>query len=245
MHPPVLAEETAKVFNFPTLKKVPKTHGVPVATLHMRAYFPYHVDLQSNFALHAAANLNMPTSGIISLPKTKELVTVIKSPFVHKKSMENFTRITHKRSIKIYDTDPEVLDMFLRYLKRNSVGGVGIKCYVHEWEEFGFGSKDIAPIEHLKEANSKIQAAARVKDLVKELGGETFQAPKPAPPKAEAPAEGEAAAEGAEVEAAAEGAEAPREEAQPAAETAAPKEEAKPETPKEEAKPEANSAPKQ
>lgn len=242
MHPPVLAEETAKAFNFPPLKKAPKTHGVLVATLHLRAYFAYHVDLQSNFALHAAANLNMPTSGVISMPKTKELVTVLKSPFVHKKSMENFTRYTHKRSIKIYDSDPEVVDLFLRYLKRNSVGGVGIKCYLHEWEEFGFGSKDIAPIEHLKEANTKAQSAARVKELVKELGGETFQAPKPTDPsKVEQNPEGVVAAEEAQVEAVAEAAEA----AKPVTETPAPTEEAKPETPKEEAKPEADSTPKQ
>lgn len=219
-----------KTFNFPPLKKVPQTHGVHVATLHMRAYYAYHVDLFSQFAVRAAANLNMPTSGVASLPKTKELVTVLKSPFVHKKSMENFTRITHKRTIKIYDTDPDVLDLFLRYLKRNAVGGVGIKCYINEYEEFGFGSKDIAPIEHLKQANTQAEARVRVRELVKELGGEEFAAPEPVAPAKEQQQQETAAAPKAEAEAevkATESAEVPKEEAQ----SEAPKqEEVKPET---------------
>jgi small subunit ribosomal protein S10 len=48
--------------------------------------------------------------------------------------------------IKVWDTDRSVVDLWLRYLKRNGIGGVGMKAYVHEFEEFGFGSKEIADL---------------------------------------------------------------------------------------------------
>lgn len=228
-----------KSFNFPRLNRVPQTHGVHVATLHLRAYFAYHVELASTFAQHAAANLNMPTAGTVPLPKTKELVTVLKSPFVHKKSMENFTRYTHKRTIKIYDTNKEVLDLFLRYIKRNAVVGVGMKCYIYEYEQFGFGSKDIAALESAKDAVYKAQAVSRVKHIVKELSGPSYTGPEAVPPPSKEVAEqaGEAASEGAEVAATAEATEAPKEETKE--EAPAPKEDAQ------DTKPEADSAPKQ
>lgn len=223
--PPVLAISSERNFDFPPLKRAPQTHGVHVATLHMRAYFAYHVDLFSSFALHAAANLNMPTSGIARLPKTKELVTVLQSPFVHKKSMENFTRYTHKRTVKVYDTDIDVLDIWLRYLKRNSIGGVGIKCYIHEYEQFGFGSEKLGPVMELAQSNSAELAKKQTEKIARILSGPTYTGPQPDQPiekVEEAVDETVEAAEAAPAEAkAAEAAEAPKEEATPAPEAEA------------------------
>jgi small subunit ribosomal protein S10 len=65
------------------------------------------------------------------------LYTVIKSPFVHKKSQENFEKKTHRRLIKVWDTDREVVDKWLRYVKQYVIGGVGMKAQIFEWAELG------------------------------------------------------------------------------------------------------------
>jgi small subunit ribosomal protein S10 len=35
--------------------------------------------------------------------------------------------------IKLWDADREVIDKWLRYLKKYSIGGVGMKAVVHDW----------------------------------------------------------------------------------------------------------------
>lgn len=42
----------------------------------------------------------------------------------------------------MFDTEKEVLDLWLRYLKRNSIGGVGIKAQIWETVEFGYSSAE-------------------------------------------------------------------------------------------------------
>ena len=92
----------------------------------------------------------------------------MKGPFVHKKAQENFERRTHKRAIKVFDTNKEVLDLWLRYLKRNSIGGVGMKATVWESLEFGYSSKEGEMIsEKLSQSGDDIEKAAQ--KLVKEL----------------------------------------------------------------------------
>lgn len=162
--------------DFPPLETIrPKKDAVHVATLHMRSYASSNLDLYTRFALHAAESLQMPTSGAAALPTTKELITVIKSPFVMKKSQENFERKTHRRAIKVFDTNREVVDLWLRYLKKNSIGGVGLKAYVHEYAEFGFAAGEVAELEG-NMGNADLEKVAA--DLVKHLTGPEFESPK-------------------------------------------------------------------
>jgi len=91
--------------------------------------------------MHAAYSLGIPVSRPVSLPTTRSLYTVIKSPFVHKKSQENFERKTHRRLIKVWDTDREVIDKWLRYLTQYGIGGVGMKAQIFEWTELGGGAR--------------------------------------------------------------------------------------------------------
>lgn len=89
---------------------------------------------------------------------------------MHKKAQENFERKTHKRLIKVWDTDAEVLDKWLRYLRKYAVGGVGIKVQVFEFAEFGVGSKDLE--EALKPFDAAPQQAKlqkTVDQLTKDL----------------------------------------------------------------------------
>lgn len=112
------------------------------------------------------------------MPIRRSLYTVIKSPFVHKKAQENFERKTHKRLIKVWDTDAEVLDKWLRYLRKYAVGGVGIKVQVFEFAEFGVGSKDLE--DALKSFDAPQQATLQktVEQLTRDLKEDALAAKK-------------------------------------------------------------------
>ena len=75
------------------------------------------------------------------------LYTVPKSPFVHKKSQENFQRKEHKRVVKVYDAQRESVDLWLRYLKQHAVGGMGMRAEVYEWVEAGQVGREVRALE--------------------------------------------------------------------------------------------------
>lgn len=149
MQPPATSSSTAAgptILGFPNTPPLPHTSN-HTATLTLHAHHPYPLDLYTQFAYHTAQSLKIPTTRPAFLPTTKSLYTVLKSPFVHKKAQENFEKRTHRRVLKVYDTEKEVLDLWLRYLKRNSIGGVGMKAQVWERVEFGYSSKEGEMIE--------------------------------------------------------------------------------------------------
>jgi len=117
----------------------PKTHGIPVAMIHFRSYHLSLIDFFTHFVLHSAYSIGIPCSGVAHLPTKRSLYTVLRSPFAHKKSQENFVRITHKRAVKLWDANPEVVDRFVAYLRENTLGGVGMR--VVRWYRLpvGFG----------------------------------------------------------------------------------------------------------
>ena len=115
----------------------PRTHSVPVAALHFRSHHTDLLELYTHFVSHAATALGIPISRVIKLPTQRTLWTVPKSPFVHKKSQENFERRVHKRMIKAWDADQDVVDLWLQYLQKHSIGGVGIK--IVRWERVPVG----------------------------------------------------------------------------------------------------------
>ncbi|KAG2076046.1 ribosomal protein S10 [Suillus decipiens] len=110
----------------------PRTHSVPVAQLQFRAYHHQFLELYMHFVGHAAAALGIPISRPIYLPTQRSLWTVPRGPFVHKKSQENFERKVHKRAIKAWDADPEVVDRWVRYIARHAMPGVGLR--VTQWK---------------------------------------------------------------------------------------------------------------
>ncbi|KAI8364694.1 ribosomal protein S10 domain-containing protein [Radiomyces spectabilis] len=116
-------------------ERVEPTHNIPVCNLQMRGYLPQQLDFYCDFARRAAFHLGMPCSGTIPLPTQTSRWTVIKSPFVHKKSQENFERKTHKRLLQIKDTHPEVVDRWLRYLTMNAPAGIGLRATKFEFEK--------------------------------------------------------------------------------------------------------------
>lgn len=112
-----------------------KTHGNLVAEIQFRAFENGDLDFFTDFALRAAFYLKMPVSGVIPLPTRRERWTVIRSPFVHAKSKENFERRTHKRVIKVFDTNPDVVEIWLATLQKHAMPGVGMKAHMYTHED--------------------------------------------------------------------------------------------------------------
>ncbi|BGP36924.1 mitochondrial 37S ribosomal protein rsm10 [Rhodotorula kratochvilovae] len=139
---------------------LPQTHGVHVATLHLRSYTDSVPDLQffTQFALRAARALGLPTSGAVALPTRTSLYTVPRSPFAHKKSQQNFWRKEHKRAIKVWDGNPAVVDAWLAYLRREALGGVGMKAQVFTYRDVGWGKDLVSQKE--AEAHALAQQSA-------------------------------------------------------------------------------------
>ncbi|KAI9302659.1 ribosomal protein S10 domain-containing protein [Cunninghamella echinulata] len=127
------SDELDEVFEVP--KRITPTHDIPVCNLQLRGYIPQQLEFYADFAQRAAYHLGMPCSGIVPLPTQTSKWTVIKSPFVHKKSQENFERKTHKRLLQIKDSHPEVVERWLRYLTINAPSGIGLRATKFEFNE--------------------------------------------------------------------------------------------------------------
>ena len=112
-------------------------YGVPSCDLQLRSYNVRNVEFFADFALRAAYYLNLPAVGPIPLPRLTERWTVPRSNFVHKKSQENFERITLRRLIQIQDGHPETVEIWLAFLRKHTYYGVGMKANVWEHEKLG------------------------------------------------------------------------------------------------------------
>ncbi|BGP12940.1 hypothetical protein JCM10213_004360 [Rhodosporidiobolus nylandii] len=133
---------------------LPQTHGVHVATLHLRSYTSSIPDLQffTSFALRSARALGLPTSGAVALPTKTSLYTVPRSPFAHKKSQQNFSRKEHKRAIKVWDGNEAVVNAWLAYLRKEALPGVGMKAQVFTYREVGWGKDLVGQAEAEEQA---------------------------------------------------------------------------------------------
>ena len=112
-------------------------HGIPVASLQLRSFSVRNLEFMANFAMRVAYYLKLPASGPTPLPKRIERWTMPRSNFVHKKSQENFERITMKRVITVFDGAPEVVEIWLAALRKWQYYGVGMKCNVWHFEGLG------------------------------------------------------------------------------------------------------------
>ncbi|KAH8105453.1 ribosomal protein S10 domain-containing protein [Cristinia sonorae] len=121
----------------------PRTHSIPLALLHFRSHHLPLLNLFLHFTSHAASALGVPITRPASLPTQRRLWTVIKGPFVHKKAQENFERKTHKRVVKVYDADQEVVDRLVRYLGRHELAGVGMRVVRWHRAPVGVGRKTV------------------------------------------------------------------------------------------------------
>lgn len=56
---------------------------------------------------------------------------------MHKKSQENFERITLRRLIQIKDGHPETVQLWLAFLRKHAYYGVGMKANVYDFDDLG------------------------------------------------------------------------------------------------------------
>ncbi|GMM37180.1 mitochondrial 37S ribosomal protein [Saccharomycopsis crataegensis] len=133
-NPQVLSKEPGFPVNVEAIYHEPLRHEIKhkclAAEVYFKSYGIQNMDFFIDFALRAAYYLGIPISGPKPLPTKTEDWTVIRAPFVKSKSKENFERKTHKRLIKAWDANPEVIDLWFAILNKYSMPGVGIKTNV-------------------------------------------------------------------------------------------------------------------
>ncbi|KAJ1914398.1 mitochondrial 37S ribosomal protein rsm10 [Mycoemilia scoparia] len=159
----VLGTKRGEIENFITMDKVDPiyqdpvkikpTHGITVLTIQFQAHSLHRIDFYMDFCRHAAAAMKIPCTGVIRFPTSIKRWTVLKSPFVHKSSMEVFERRTHKRFLKIHDTHPETLKKWLDYVVDNIPAGVGIRTHTYEFSTPGIGEELARKISATKKIN--------------------------------------------------------------------------------------------
>lgn len=151
--------------------RLPPTHGHQVAKLKFRGYNADHLTRASEFAARAAFYLGIPCSRPKKMKTERRLYTVIKSPFAQAKTKENFLRITYNQELKAYDANPEVIDLWLSYINKNSVEDVKCLAEITTRESLDFATtldemtaSDMKFPEAYEDTSDPI--AAKVRDLL-------------------------------------------------------------------------------
>ncbi|CDO70677.1 hypothetical protein BN946_scf184761.g15 [Trametes cinnabarina] len=155
---------------------LPKTHGIPAAMLHFRSYHQNLLDFFVHFAGHAAAALGIPISKPVHLPTERRLWTVLRGPFVHKKSQENFERRTHKRVLKAWDAHPEAVELLVQYLEKHIAAGVGMRVVRWTRAPVGVGAKTMEAVKGQLRVDKEGVSAEKVKALGEQIVKEELKA---------------------------------------------------------------------
>ena len=151
----------------------PIKHGDLVADLQLRAYDNENLDFYSDFILRVGYYLGMSLTGPKPLPTRRERWTVIKSPFAQAKSKENFERHTHKRLIRVWDTTPEVVDLWLAYINKHSITGVGMKCNIFQRAGLNLTLNKKNSLNKLTEL--EVQSADRLQNIDEVVGEKVLE----------------------------------------------------------------------
>ena len=80
----------------------------------MKAYDHKILDLSVQKIIEAATKTGATVVGPIPLPTEKQVYTILRSPFVHKDSREQFEIRTHKRLIDIVKPTKQTIDTLQR-----------------------------------------------------------------------------------------------------------------------------------
>ncbi|EPY53629.1 ribosomal protein subunit S10 [Schizosaccharomyces cryophilus OY26] len=129
-----LPPNVAAVYLSP-LKWKPSEKDDLVASLRVKSYETNELDFYSDFICRVAYYMKIPLRGPRPLPKRIESWTLLKSPFVHKGSQENFERITHTRLFEFYNTNPSQLETFLAYVRKNNMPALTLEAKSVAYED--------------------------------------------------------------------------------------------------------------
>ena len=97
-------------------KTVTKTSAAKSEKIRIRLKAYDHVVLEQSAEkiVDTAKKTGAKVSGPIPLPTEKEVVTVIRSPYIHKDSREQFELRTHKRVIDILYPTQKTVDSLMK-----------------------------------------------------------------------------------------------------------------------------------
>ena len=82
--------------------------------IRMEAYDHLALDASAKEIVDHAKRTNAKVAGPIPLPTRVERYTVLRSPFIDKKSREQFEIRTHKRLLDILEPTPQTLDALMK-----------------------------------------------------------------------------------------------------------------------------------
>lgn len=82
--------------------------------IRLRAYDHRVLDISTSEIVNTAKRTGARVRGPVPLPTRIERFTVLRSPHVDKKSMEQFEMRTHKRLIDIVDPTPQTVDALMK-----------------------------------------------------------------------------------------------------------------------------------
>lgn len=95
--------------------------------IRLKAYDHASVDRSCDEIVRTAKRTGARIAGPVPLPTRRSIYTVLKSPFIDKKSREQFESRIHKRLIDIYDSNPQTVDSLM---KLDLPAGVDIEIQV-------------------------------------------------------------------------------------------------------------------
>ena len=82
----------------------------PKIRIKLKAYDHRVLDLSTAEIVQTVQRTGAKISGPIPLPTKRELYTVLRGPFIDKKSREQFQMVTHKRLIDILEPTSKTID---------------------------------------------------------------------------------------------------------------------------------------
>ena len=81
--------------------------------IRLKAYDHQLIDQAAEKIVDTAKRNGATVSGPIPLPTKKEIVTILRSPFVNKDSREQFERRTHKRLIDVIKPSAKTVEALM------------------------------------------------------------------------------------------------------------------------------------
>jgi small subunit ribosomal protein S10 len=81
--------------------------------IRLKAYDHKVIDQAAKQIIDTALRTGASLAGPIPLPTKKNVYTVVKSPFIYKKSREQFEMRTHKRLIDVLDPTTKTVDSLM------------------------------------------------------------------------------------------------------------------------------------
>lgn len=81
--------------------------------IRLKAYDHRIIDKSTKQILDTALRTGAQVVGPIPLPTEKNMVTVLKSTFVHKDAREQYEQRVHKRLIDVLDPSPKTIDSLM------------------------------------------------------------------------------------------------------------------------------------